>query len=151
MQSTRYIILTFTRGKVWICRQWNSFIIDLTVYWKYVSGGIEMVLFVIPACIGLSLLIIIVFAYFGKHERWATTGLLFSCIKARKNNIMKFISVFHRVKMCLWPIIPDPANSSIKRWTTTDSVQVWLSFSSISGIDFDQMALKVKLLTKFVS
>lgn len=58
--------------------------------------GIEMVLFVIPACIGLSLLVIIVFAYFGKHKR---------------------------VKMFLWPIIPDPANSSIKRWTTTDSVQ----------------------------
>ncbi|XP_056331412.1 granulocyte colony-stimulating factor receptor [Danio aesculapii] len=59
--------------------------------------GIEMVLFVIPACIGASLLvIIIVFTCFGKQER---------------------------VKMCLWPIIPDPANSSIKRWTTTDSLQ----------------------------
>uniref|UniRef100_A0A671PWU9 Granulocyte colony-stimulating factor receptor-like n=1 Tax=Sinocyclocheilus anshuiensis TaxID=1608454 RepID=A0A671PWU9_9TELE len=58
--------------------------------------GIEMVLFVIPACLGLSLLAIVVFAYIGKHER---------------------------VKMCLWPIIPDPANSSIKRWTTTDSMQ----------------------------
>ncbi|KAK7147955.1 hypothetical protein R3I94_010471 [Phoxinus phoxinus] len=59
--------------------------------------GFDMVLFVIPACIGLSLLIIIVvFTCLGKHER---------------------------VKMCLWPIIPDPANSSIKRWTTTDSLQ----------------------------
>uniref|UniRef100_A0A8C1B136 Colony stimulating factor 3 receptor n=1 Tax=Cyprinus carpio carpio TaxID=630221 RepID=A0A8C1B136_CYPCA len=59
--------------------------------------GIEMVLFVIPACIGLSLLVIIVvFACVGKHER---------------------------VKMCLWPIIPDPANSSIKRWTDSDSLQ----------------------------
>ncbi|XP_005173508.1 granulocyte colony-stimulating factor receptor isoform X1 [Danio rerio] len=59
--------------------------------------GIEMVIFVIPACIGASLLvIIIVFTCFGKQER---------------------------VKMCLWPIIPDPANSSIKRWTTTDSLQ----------------------------
>lgn len=59
--------------------------------------GIEIVLFVIPACIGASLLvIIIVFTCFGKHKR---------------------------VKMCLWPIIPDPANSSIKRWTTTDSLQ----------------------------
>ncbi|XP_043116635.1 granulocyte colony-stimulating factor receptor [Puntigrus tetrazona] len=65
-------------------------------------GGIEMVLFVIPACIGLSLLVIIVvFAYFGKNER---------------------------VKMCLWPIIPDPANSSIKRWTTADSMQGMPSF-----------------------
>uniref|UniRef100_A0A8C1B0N6 Colony stimulating factor 3 receptor n=1 Tax=Cyprinus carpio carpio TaxID=630221 RepID=A0A8C1B0N6_CYPCA len=60
-------------------------------------NGIEMVLFVIPACIGLSLLVIIVvFACVGKHER---------------------------VKMCLWPIIPDPANSSIKRWTDSDSLQ----------------------------
>lgn len=59
--------------------------------------GFDMVLFVIPACIGLSLLIIIVLlTCLGKHER---------------------------VKMCLWPIIPDPANSSIKRWTTTDSLQ----------------------------
>ncbi|XP_073702932.1 granulocyte colony-stimulating factor receptor [Garra rufa] len=62
-----------------------------------VIGGIDMVLFVIPACIGLSLLIIIVmFACLGKNER---------------------------VKMCLWPIIPDPANSSIKRWTDTDPLQ----------------------------
>ncbi|XP_051721936.1 granulocyte colony-stimulating factor receptor isoform X2 [Ctenopharyngodon idella] len=59
--------------------------------------GIGMVLFVIPACIGLSLLIIIVvFTCLGKHER---------------------------VKMFLWPIIPDPANSSIKKWTTIDSLQ----------------------------
>ncbi|XP_067255545.1 granulocyte colony-stimulating factor receptor [Chanodichthys erythropterus] len=59
--------------------------------------GIGMVLFVIPACIGLSLVIIIVvFTCLGKHER---------------------------VKMCLWPIIPDPANSSIKKWTNTDSLQ----------------------------
>ncbi|KAK2903449.1 hypothetical protein Q8A67_008162 [Cirrhinus molitorella] len=59
--------------------------------------GIDMVLFVIPACIGSSLLlIIVVFACFGKNER---------------------------VKMCLWPIIPDPANSSIKRWTNTDPLQ----------------------------
>nr|QBA82499.1 granulocyte colony-stimulating factor receptor 2 [Cyprinus carpio] len=61
-----------------------------------IRDGIEMMLFVIPACIGLSLLVFVVFACFGKHER---------------------------VKMCLWPIIPDPANSSIKRWTTTDSMQ----------------------------
>ncbi|XP_052473537.1 granulocyte colony-stimulating factor receptor isoform X4 [Carassius gibelio] len=59
--------------------------------------GIEMVLFIIPACIGLSLLVIIVvFACVGKNER---------------------------VKMCLWPIIPDPANSSIKGWTDSDSSQ----------------------------
>ncbi|XP_051721937.1 granulocyte colony-stimulating factor receptor isoform X3 [Ctenopharyngodon idella] len=62
-----------------------------------VTDGIGMVLFVIPACIGLSLLIIIVvFTCLGKHER---------------------------VKMFLWPIIPDPANSSIKKWTTIDSLQ----------------------------
>ncbi|XP_077062198.1 granulocyte colony-stimulating factor receptor isoform X2 [Siphateles boraxobius] len=59
--------------------------------------GFDMVLFVIPACIGLSLLVIfVVLTCLGKHER---------------------------LKMCLWPIIPDPANSSIKRWTTTDSLQ----------------------------
>uniref|UniRef100_A0A672KM45 Granulocyte colony-stimulating factor receptor-like n=1 Tax=Sinocyclocheilus grahami TaxID=75366 RepID=A0A672KM45_SINGR len=85
---------------------------EISIYPKYVdrigrpltlmvyssqTDGIEMVLFVIPACIGLSLLIIIaVFACVGKNER---------------------------VKMCLWPIIPDPANSSIKRWTDTDSLQ----------------------------
>lgn len=60
-------------------------------------GGIEIVLLVIPVCVGFSLLILItVFACLNKHER---------------------------LKMCLWPIIPDPANSSIRRWTTTDSLQ----------------------------
>ncbi|RXN09754.1 granulocyte colony-stimulating factor receptor-like protein [Labeo rohita] len=68
------------------------------VNWKTgIIDGIDMVLFVIPACVGLTLIIIIVvFACFGKSER---------------------------VKMCLWPIIPDPANSSIKSWTDTDPLQ----------------------------
>ncbi|XP_067305479.1 granulocyte colony-stimulating factor receptor [Pseudorasbora parva] len=61
------------------------------------TDGMGIVFFVIPASIGLALLfIIVVFTCFGKHER---------------------------VKMCLWPIIPDPANSSIKKWTATDSLQ----------------------------
>ncbi|XP_073727936.1 granulocyte colony-stimulating factor receptor [Misgurnus anguillicaudatus] len=60
-------------------------------------GHIEILLFVIPVCVGFALLILIaVFACLGKHER---------------------------LKMCLWPIIPDPANSSIRRWTTTESLQ----------------------------
>lgn len=29
--------------------------------------------------------------------------------------------------MCFWPKIPDPANSSIKSWTTLDSMQVQYS------------------------
>uniref|UniRef100_A0A3P8YSW1 Colony stimulating factor 3 receptor n=1 Tax=Esox lucius TaxID=8010 RepID=A0A3P8YSW1_ESOLU len=29
-----------------------------------------------------------------------------------------------RLKICFWPKIPDPANSSIKKWTASDSVQV---------------------------
>ncbi|XP_010899377.2 granulocyte colony-stimulating factor receptor [Esox lucius] len=28
-----------------------------------------------------------------------------------------------RLKICFWPKIPDPANSSIKKWTASDSVQ----------------------------
>ncbi|XP_057195732.1 granulocyte colony-stimulating factor receptor [Triplophysa rosa] len=60
-------------------------------------GGVEIVPLVIPVCVGFSLLILITaFACLNKHER---------------------------LKLCLWPIIPDPANSSIRRWTTTDSLQ----------------------------
>ncbi|XP_056618674.1 granulocyte colony-stimulating factor receptor isoform X2 [Triplophysa dalaica] len=60
-------------------------------------GGVEIVIFVIPVCFGFSLLILIAaFACLNKHER---------------------------LKLCLWPIIPDPANSSIRRWTTTESLQ----------------------------
>ncbi|XP_026140491.1 granulocyte colony-stimulating factor receptor isoform X1 [Carassius auratus] len=86
-----------------------------------IRDGIEMTMFVIPIYIGLSLFIIVVFACFGKTER---------------------------VKMCLWPIIPDPANSSIKKWTTTysmegipsfvedkDSVLVYLSRFSLLDLD----------------
>ncbi|XP_051999376.1 granulocyte colony-stimulating factor receptor-like isoform X2 [Xyrauchen texanus] len=58
--------------------------------------GIEMLLIVIPACAGFSLLMIItVLTCFSKNER---------------------------LKMCLWPIIPDPTKSSIKRLTTTESL-----------------------------
>ncbi|KAA0703581.1 hypothetical protein E1301_Tti020271 [Triplophysa tibetana] len=62
-----------------------------------VTGGVEILILVIPVCVGFSLIIIIAaFACLNKHER---------------------------LKLCLWPIIPDPANSSIRRWTTTDSLQ----------------------------
>ncbi|KAI2655740.1 Granulocyte colony-stimulating factor receptor [Labeo rohita] len=82
-------------------KQRNGIIHRYTVFFwheaNYIRDGIDMVLFVIPACVGLTLIIIIVvFACFGKSER---------------------------VKMCLWPIIPDPANSSIKSWTDTDPLQ----------------------------
>ncbi|XP_026866873.2 granulocyte colony-stimulating factor receptor [Electrophorus electricus] len=60
-----------------------------------VIDSFEIVLFLVPACVGLILLFIGVFACFSKNE----------CLK-------KF----------LWPMIPDPANSSIKKWTTTDSL-----------------------------
>ncbi|XP_051573990.1 granulocyte colony-stimulating factor receptor-like [Myxocyprinus asiaticus] len=75
----------------------GSFNGSVTILKSENIDGIEMVFIVIPACIVLSFLMII-------------TG--FTCF--RKND---------RLKMCVWPIIPDPANSSIKRWTTTESLQ----------------------------
>uniref|UniRef100_A0A4W5PYZ1 Colony stimulating factor 3 receptor n=1 Tax=Hucho hucho TaxID=62062 RepID=A0A4W5PYZ1_9TELE len=56
-----------------------------------------IILIVISSGVGLSLLIIIsVLVCFSTHER---------------------------LKMCFWPKIPDPANSSIKRFNTLDSMQ----------------------------
>ncbi|XP_064801479.1 granulocyte colony-stimulating factor receptor isoform X2 [Oncorhynchus masou masou] len=58
---------------------------------------LAIILIVISSGVGLSLLIIIsVLVCFSTHER---------------------------LKMCFWPKIPDPANSSIKRWNTLDSMQ----------------------------
>ncbi|TRY60010.1 hypothetical protein DNTS_034663 [Danionella cerebrum] len=87
--------------------QRNGIIQGYTVFFWHemdeIQDGIEMVLFIIPASVGFSILIIIiVFTCFGKHKR---------------------------VKMCLWPIIPDPANSSIKRLATSDSLQAMPPFT----------------------
>ncbi|XP_041759596.2 granulocyte colony-stimulating factor receptor [Coregonus clupeaformis] len=58
---------------------------------------LAIIMIVISSGVGLSLLVIIsVLACFSTHER---------------------------LKMCFWPMIPDPANSSIKRWSTSDSMQ----------------------------
>ncbi|XP_066540138.1 granulocyte colony-stimulating factor receptor [Hoplias malabaricus] len=56
----------------------------------------EIVLIVIPACVGLALFFLGMFTCFGSNK----------CLKK-----------------CLWPMIPDPANSSIKKWTVADSPQ----------------------------
>lgn len=56
----------------------------------------EIVLIVIPACVGLTLLFLGVVTCFSNNK----------CLKK-----------------CLWPMIPDPANSSIKKWSLTDSMQ----------------------------
>ncbi|KAI4897445.1 hypothetical protein NFI96_022315 [Prochilodus magdalenae] len=64
----------------------------------------EIVLIVIPACVGLTLLFLGVFTCF-------------------TNN--------HCLKKCLWPMIPDPANSSIKKWTTADSLEDIPSFKEV--------------------
>ncbi|KAG9276441.1 granulocyte colony-stimulating factor receptor [Astyanax mexicanus] len=67
----------------------------ISVMTPYVDA-IEIVLIVIPACVGLALLFL--------------TGI--TCFSNDKC-----------LKKCLWPMIPDPANSSIKKWTLTDSMQ----------------------------
>ncbi|XP_072534919.1 granulocyte colony-stimulating factor receptor [Salminus brasiliensis] len=56
----------------------------------------EIVLIVIPACVGLALLFLGVFTCFSNNKH---------------------------LKKCLWPMIPDPANSSIKKWSLSDSLQ----------------------------
>ncbi|KAI5614156.1 granulocyte colony-stimulating factor receptor, partial [Silurus asotus] len=57
----------------------------------------EIVLIVIPACVGLTLFFFGVFTCFIK-QKW--------------------------MKKYLWPVIPDPANSNIKKWATADSLEV---------------------------
>ncbi|KAL6488752.1 hypothetical protein MHYP_G00024930 [Metynnis hypsauchen] len=64
----------------------------------------EIVLIVIPACVGLTLLFLGVFTCFSNNR----------CLKK-----------------CLWPMIPDPANSSIKKWTITSSLQDIPSFKEV--------------------
>ncbi|XP_052002968.1 granulocyte colony-stimulating factor receptor [Xyrauchen texanus] len=85
------------KGIVAVHTMGGSFNGSVTILKHENIDGIEMVFIVIPACIVLSFLMII-------------TG--FTCFS--KND---------RLKMCVWPIIPDPANSSIKRWTSTESLQ----------------------------
>ncbi|KAM3873055.1 granulocyte colony-stimulating factor receptor [Diretmus argenteus] len=64
--------------------------------------AVTVVMIVIPSCVGLSLLILItVLTCFSQHER---------------------------LKVCFWPMIPEPANSSIKGWTSEtipDTPPVW--------------------------
>ncbi|XP_062848236.1 granulocyte colony-stimulating factor receptor [Trichomycterus rosablanca] len=64
------------------------------------TDAFELVLFIIPACVGFTILIFIIFACFSNND-W---------------------------KKHLWPIIPDPANSNIKKWTTADSLVGMPSF-----------------------
>ncbi|XP_036442595.1 granulocyte colony-stimulating factor receptor isoform X2 [Colossoma macropomum] len=64
----------------------------------------EIVLIVIPACVGLTLLFLGVFTCFSNNR----------CLKK-----------------CLWPMIPDPANSSIKKWTMANSQQDIPSFKEV--------------------
>ncbi|KAM9488531.1 granulocyte colony-stimulating factor receptor [Clarias gariepinus] len=64
----------------------------------------EIVLIVIPACVGLTLFFFGVFTCFVK-QKW--------------------------MKKYVWPVIPDPANSNIKKWTTADSVECIPRFKEV--------------------
>ncbi|XP_027005581.1 granulocyte colony-stimulating factor receptor [Tachysurus fulvidraco] len=64
----------------------------------------EIFLIVIPACVGLVLLSFALFACFGK-QKW--------------------------MKKYLWPVIPDPANSNIKKWTAADSLEFTPPFKEV--------------------
>ncbi|XP_026782332.3 granulocyte colony-stimulating factor receptor isoform X2 [Pangasianodon hypophthalmus] len=64
----------------------------------------EIVLIVIPACVGLTLLFFGVFTCFIK-QKW--------------------------MKKYVWPVIPDPANSNIKKWTTADSLECMPPFKEV--------------------
>ncbi|XP_067093930.1 granulocyte colony-stimulating factor receptor [Osmerus mordax] len=59
--------------------------------------ALEVVMAVIVVCVGVSLFVI-------------CTALI--CLTKQK-----------RLKTCFWPMIPDPANSSIKMWTTSEEIQ----------------------------
>ncbi|XP_053488053.1 granulocyte colony-stimulating factor receptor [Ictalurus furcatus] len=64
----------------------------------------EIVLIVIPACVGLTLFFFGVFTCFIK-QKW--------------------------MKKYVWPVIPDPANSNIKKWTTADSLECMPPFKEV--------------------
>ncbi|KAF5901443.1 granulocyte colony-stimulating factor receptor, partial [Clarias magur] len=64
----------------------------------------EIVLIVIPACVGLILFFLGLFTCFVK-QKW--------------------------MKKYVWPVIPDPANSNIKKWTTADSVECMPRFKEV--------------------
>ncbi|XP_030639059.1 granulocyte colony-stimulating factor receptor, partial [Chanos chanos] len=70
-----------------------------------VIDALSILLIVIPACVGVTLFSII---------------LMFTCLTKHM-----------QLKMCLWPIIPDPANSTIKKWIITESQQDLPSFKDI--------------------
>ncbi|TSK34915.1 Granulocyte colony-stimulating factor receptor [Bagarius yarrelli] len=66
--------------------------------------ALEIVLIVIPACVGLALF------FFG----------LCTCFIKQK-----------WMKKYLWPVIPDPANSNIKKWTRADSLECIPPFKDV--------------------
>lgn len=59
--------------------------------------ALEILIAMIVVCVGVSLFVIF-------------TAL--TCFTKNK-----------RLKMCFWPMIPDPANSSIKKWNTSETIQ----------------------------
>ncbi|KAK3572127.1 hypothetical protein QTP86_022205 [Hemibagrus guttatus] len=101
--TTRHMLLKdlypFTIYEIFLMTSTNGGSVKgSTITVKTVSiDAFEIVLIVIPACVGLVLFFFGVFACFSK-QKW--------------------------MKKYLWPVIPDPANSNIKKWTTADSLEV---------------------------
>lgn len=59
-----------------------------------------------------------------------------------KNNCIHFCSSISRIKGRLWPAVPDPANSSIKRWTS-ESTQVH-KLNLFNGLYIRSIVMNIK-------
>lgn len=91
------------------------------------SDAVTAVMIVTVSGVGLSLLIIfIVMTCFSNHKRWDHCHTVLSCeaVMSFILNTFLFCSSISRLKGHFWPIVPDPANSSIKKWTS-ESSEVW--------------------------
>ncbi|KAK3551617.1 hypothetical protein QTP70_020825, partial [Hemibagrus guttatus] len=108
--TTRHMLLKdlypFTIYEIFLMTSTNGGSVKgSTITVKTVSiDAFEIVLIVIPACVGLVLFFFGVFACFSK-QKW--------------------------MKKYLWPVIPDPANSNIKKWTTADSLECMPPFKEV--------------------
>ncbi|XP_058249909.1 granulocyte colony-stimulating factor receptor isoform X2 [Hemibagrus wyckioides] len=108
--TTRHMMLKdlypFTIYEIFLVTSTNGgSVTGSTITVKTVSiDAFEIVLIVIPACVGLVLFFFATFACFSK-QKW--------------------------MKKYLWPVIPDPANSNIKKWTTADSLECMPPFKEL--------------------
>lgn len=99
------------------------------VFLSLLSDAVAIVMIVTASGVGLSLLIIfIVMICFSKQKWWVhwqivCYGVIYSHNSLFLTPSSPSIGFFCRLKRHFWPVVPDPANSSMKRWTS-ESTQV---------------------------